>query len=310
MDKTILKLTDLYFDPAMGKYLIGQIIGTYDLDSYGVEVSDLTLDTAYPALKSQYRTGLQLQAIFLQSNRGRHWIHNIHVMNAAGEVAESFPVEIGSQSTSSGESSGNIVEHVTMNHWASGKCTAIAIVNASAEVRFNTVLGYYGAYGGWQMSDVHFHDNYAIETFYGFNIDSLENSSVVITRNQIVHPQSYGLVIGGIGHFANFSISDNVITMANTDPRNTRYGLIFQGNVTGARVIGNKIISDQSPASASIFGFYEKGTRNIGNVFQGNAISSFFKNSLQEGDCVYGNTSQGGAPLRGLRNTQSTACSP
>jgi hypothetical protein len=75
-------------------------------------------------------------------------------------------------------------------------------------------------------------------------------------------------------------------------------------------VIGNKIISDQSPASASVFGFYEKGTRDIGNVFQGNEISSFFENSLQEGDCGYGNASQGGAPLRGLRNTQSTACSP
>ena len=310
MGQTILKLTDLYFDRATGKYLIGQIIGTHDLDSYGVEVSDLTLDANYPALKSQYKTGLQLQAIFLQSNRGQHWIHDIHVMNTAGEVAESFPVEIGSQSESPKESSGNVVEHVTMDHWAAGQCTAIAIVNASAEVRFNTVIGYYGAYGGWKMSDVRFRGNSAIETVYGFNIDSLENSGVVIARNHIVRPQLYGLVIGGIGQFSSFSISDNVITMASTNLRDARYGLLFQGNVAGARVTGNKIISDHLPASASIFGFYEKGTRNTGNLFQDNQAPSFFNNSLQEGECIYGNTSESGASLQGLRNTQSAKCTP
>ena len=50
-----------------------------------------------------------------------------------------------------------------MDNWASGKCTAIAVANAVAEVRHNTVIGYQIAYGGWQMSNVHFHDNYAIE---------------------------------------------------------------------------------------------------------------------------------------------------
>lgn len=310
VNKTILRLADLYFDRATGKYLIGQIIGSHDLDAYGVEVSDLTLDANYPALKSRYRTGLQLQAIFLQSNRGEHWIHDIHVTNTSGEVAESFPVEIGSQSENPKTSSGNIVEHVTLDHWAGGKCTAIAIVNASAEVRFNTVTGYYGGYGGWKMSDVRFRDNSAIETVYGFNIDSLENRDVVITRNQIVHPQLYGLVVGGIGRFLNFSISDNVITMASTSLPDARYGLLFQGNVTGARVTGNKIISEGLPAAGRISGFYERGDRNTGNLFQDNQVPSFFNNSLQESQCVYGNTSESGAPLRGLRNTQSANCTP
>jgi hypothetical protein len=310
MGRTILKLTDLYFDRAAGKYLIGQIIGTRDLDSYGVEVSDLTLDANYHTLKSQYKAGLQLQAIFLQSNRGQHWIHDIHVMNTAGEVAESFPVEIGSQSENPKESSGSIVERVTMDHWAGGKCTAIAIVNASAEVRFNTVFGYYGAYGGWKMSDSRFRDNSASETVYGFNIDSLDNSGVVIARNQIVHPLLYGLVIGGIGQFSNFSISDNVITMASTTRRDDRYGLLFQGNVSGARVTGNKIISEHLPVSAHIFGFYEKGAGNTGNLFQDNEAPSFFSNSLQKGECVYGNTSENGASLGGVRNSQSAKCTP
>jgi hypothetical protein len=58
MDKTILKLTDLYFDPAMGKYLTGQIIGTHDLDSYGVVVSDLTLDTPLRGLRNTQEHGV------------------------------------------------------------------------------------------------------------------------------------------------------------------------------------------------------------------------------------------------------------
>lgn len=311
MDRTILKLADLYLDPSTGRYLVGRIINTYDLDSHGVEVSDLTLDDNYPSLKPRYRTALQLEAVSLRSDLGQHWIHNIHVMNAAGEMTEAFPVEISSQAKSPTEkSSGNVVEYVTMDHWASGKCTAIAIANAVAEVRYNTVIGYQIAYGGWQMSDVRFHNNYAVEAGYGFNIDSLHNSGVVISHNQIIHPQSYGLVIGGVGQFVSFSISDNIVTLASTDPSNTLYGLIFQGNVSGTRVIGNRIMSDQSPLRAHAFGLYEKGTQNTGNVFQGNQMSSSFQNSLQGGNCVYGNVDQGGAALRALSNTQGTACLP
>jgi len=309
-DQTTLKLTDLYLDPSTGKYLVGRVISTYDLDSHGVEVSDLTLDDNYPALKPQYRADLQLEAVSLRSNLGQHWIHNIHVVNAAGEWTEAFPVEISSPAESPTASSGNVVEYVTMDHWASGKCTAIAIANAITEVRFNTVTGHQIAYGGWQMSDVHFHDNYAIQSVYGFNIDSLHNSGVMISHNHIIHPQSYGLVVGGVGQFVDFSISDNMITLASTEPWNTLYGVIFEGNVTGARVIGNRIISDQSPAPASVFGLFEKGTQNTGNMFQGNQISSSFKYSLQGADCVHGNVDQAGAALRGLSNTQGTACLP
>jgi hypothetical protein len=307
-DQTILKLADLYLDTSAGPYMLGRIINTYDLDSYGVEVSDLTLDDNYPALKLQYKKDLQLEAVVLRSHLGQHWIHNIHVVNAAGEFTEAFPVEISSDAKSPTESNGNIVEYVTMDHWGSGKCTAIAIANAVAEVRFNRVIGHHIAYGGWQISDVHFHDNYAIDDVYGFNIDSLINKGVVISRNQIIHPQSYGVVIGGIGQFVDFSIADNTITLAGNSPWNTSYGVIFNGNVSGARVIGNRIVSDQSSSSANFVGLFEKGSRNTGNVFQGNQISSSFNNSLQGADCIHGNVDQVGKRLRGLSDTQSTAC--
>ena len=308
MDRTILTLSDLYLDPSTGKYLVGHLISTHDPDSYGVEVSDLTLDDNYPALKPRYKEDLQLEAVSLRSNLGQHWIHHIRVMNSAGESTEAFPVEISSDAKSPTESNGNIVEYVTMDHWGSGKCTAIAIANAVTEVRFNRVTGHQVAYGGWQMSDVSFHDNYAIDSAYGFNIDSLINKGIVISRNQIVHPQSYGIVIGGIGRFVDFSISENTITLAGN--WNTLYGAIFNGNVSGARVTGNRIGSDQSSSSSNFVGLFEKGSRNTGNIFQGNQISSSFKNSLQGGDCVHGNVDQRGNAVRGLSDTQSTTCLP
>jgi hypothetical protein len=307
-DQTILKLADLYLNTSASAYVLGRIINTYDLDSFGVEVSDLTLDDNYPALKLQYKKHLQLEAVVLRSHLGQHWIHNIHVMNAAGESTEAFPVEISSDAKSPTESNGNVVEYVTMDRWGSGKCTAIAIANAVAEVRFNRVAGHHIAYGGWQISDVHFHDNYAIDDVYGFNIDSLINKDIVISRNQIVHPQSYGLVIGGIGQFVDFSIADNTITLVGNYPWNTLYGVIFSGNVSGAHVIGNRIVSDQSSSSANFVGLFEKGSQNKGNVFQGNQISSSFKNSLQGADCVHGNVDQSGNALRGLSDTQRKAC--
>ena len=309
-DQTVLQLTDLYLDSSSGKYLPGLILGTYDLGSYGIEVSDLTLDDNYPALKSRYKTKLQLQAIFIQSNRGQHWIHHIHVMNPAGELAEDFPIEIGSPAPSPTESTGTIVEYVTLDHWGGGECTAIAIANSVSEVRYNTVVGYWGGYGGWQMSDVNFHDNSAIVTVYGFTVDSLHNKDVVITHNQVVHPQRYGIVIGGIGQFINFSISDNTITLADTAAGGPVFGFILQSNVSGARLTGNRIITDQSPGPANVVAVYEKGDHNTGNVFQTNQIADSFRISLKSDICAYGNLTQSGGAFSKLGNTQKTPCIP
>jgi hypothetical protein len=307
VDRTTLRLSDLFADPSNRQYITTTIISTHDFDSSGLEISDLTLDDNYPALKQRYRSDLELGAIALQSNRGHQWVHNIHVMNASGEGPEMFPLGITSP-TQNPENQGNLVEHVTMDHWAGGHCTAIVIAGGQGEVRYNTVIGYQIGYGGWTMSNVKFHDNQAIETTYGFNIDSWQNTGIVIAHNQIIHPLSYGMVVGGKGSFTDFSILDNSVTVKSTNPSTPVYGLIFQGNVQRAHVLRNKIIADPAAGRSSAFGFFEKGTQNLNNVFQENVVTDSFQNSLQGSDCVYGNVNETGKELRSLRNTQPTPC--
>jgi len=152
------------------------------------------------------------------------------------------------------------------------------------------------------MLDVKFHDNTARETGYGFNIDSLENSKIEIAFNLIQRPQLYGIVVGGSGHFTDFSIHDNTIVAG---PK-TVYGLVFQGNVQGAHVLRNKITANGSTANAT--GFIEKNSQNLNNVFQENVVNSSFKNSLQGSNCLWGNVSERGAQRADLRNTTGDKC--
>jgi hypothetical protein len=303
VDKTTLRLADLYADSATGKYLEGIIIGTHDVDSSEVELSDLTLDDNYPALKMRYRSDLELVAVILRSNRGHQWVHNIHVMNASGEGPEDFPVAITSP-TQNPDNQANLVEYVTMDHWAGGLCTAIVIAGGEGEVRYNHVIGYQIGYGGWSMSNVKFHDNQAIETTYGFNIDSWQNSRIIIAHNQIVRPLSYGLVIGGHGDFSDFSILDNTVTITS----DAIFGLVFQGNVKRALVLRNRIISDRPTGPPNVVGFYEKNSQNVHNIFQENVMTGWFKNSLQGSDCVWGNVSETGEQLPDLRNNTNLPC--
>jgi hypothetical protein len=299
-DQTTLRLADLFKYPN-GKLLEGIILGTYNFDSSGVEVSHMTLDDNYPALKARYKSDLELVAVILRSNLGHQWVHNIHVMNASGEGPEDFPVGISSPTTNA-ENKGNLVEGVLMDNWHGGLCTAIAIAGGSGEVRHNTVIGYQIGYGGWSMLDVKFHDNTARQTGYGFNIDSLENSKIEIAFNDIQRPQLYGIVIGGSGNFTDFSIHDNTITAG---PK-TVYGLVFQGNVQGAHVLRNKITANGP--SANMTGFFEKNSKNLNNVFQENVVYSSFKNSLQGSNCLWGNVSERGAERADLRNTSGGKC--
>ena len=305
VDRTTLRLADLFTDPSTGKTLKGILISINDPGSAGIEVSDLTLDDNYPALKPRYRSPIELMAILLRSNRGHEWVHNIRVTNASGELDEAFIIEISSFGPPL-QSQGNLVENVTMDHWAGGRCTAITIVNSGAEVRNNTVTGYQVGYGGWTMSNVNFHDNKAIETTYGFNIDSWKNAGIVIAHNQIVHPLQYGMVVGGNGDFLNFSIVDNTVTVG---PK-TLYGLVFQGNVRGARVLRNKVIKDGPTSSSNVVGFFEKNALNRNNTYQENVTADSFKNSLQGAVCLYGNVTESGKESSGLRNTQNARCVP
>ncbi|HKR94620.1 MAG TPA: hypothetical protein VJW55_04635, partial [Candidatus Angelobacter sp.] len=80
------------------------VFSTNSDDASGIEISDLTVDANFPELKGFARghgvKALNLEAIHLRSNEGSHWIHNVKVIHAAGEVGgmnekyETFPVWI------------------------------------------------------------------------------------------------------------------------------------------------------------------------------------------------------------------------
>ncbi|MGD0179735.1 MAG: hypothetical protein ABSC15_07970 [Terriglobales bacterium] len=303
IDRTTLRLISMYTYPSNGKFLEGIVIGTYNFDSSGVEVSDITLDDNYPSLKPRYKAPMELVAVILRSNLGHQWVHNIRVMNASGEGPEDFTIGISSPTTNAANE-GNLVEYVTMDHWYGGLCTAIAIAGGSGEVRHNTVTGYQIAYGGWSMLNVNFHDNTAMETGYGFNVDSLQNSKITIAFNNIVRPKLYGIVVGGNGDFTDFSIHDNTIQAGPT----TVYGLVFQGNVRGSHVLRNKIVSERPNGAPNVIGLFEKNAKNINNVFQENVVASPFKNSLQGSDCLWGNVTENGQQRADLGNSTSHAC--
>ena len=220
------------------------VFSTNSDDALGIEISDLTVDANYPSLKKlagrRGKKALNLEAIHLRSNKGGDWIHDIRVINAAGEISESFPVWIASvqQGVPPTENNGNVIERVNMSKFGAGECTAIAVANAAAQVRNNAVDGYPIAYGGWQMGPVWFHDNFAINTQYGFNIDSLKNEGVRIERNLIVHPRRYGIVIGGDGAYANFKISGNIIEINNPGS----IGLVFRETSLSPRSAGTLLL--------------------------------------------------------------------
>lgn len=274
INKTILKLVNFLPNPPGGKKGTGVnvVFSTHDDGSSGIEISDLSIDDNYSELKTkaqqQGSDALNLNAINLRSDQGGHWIHRVSVSHSSGEINETFPVWIYSVSTKSPYvNTGNIIENVTISGWGGGKCTAIAVAAATAEVRNNSVADYQIGYGGWSMGKMSFHDNIATNTAYGFNIDSLENEQVIITHNQIIHPREYGIVVGGGGHYANFEISDNTfqINSRSVTP------ILLQGNVTNARIERNTFIADP-PASGKIKTIVTKGRGNQANTDNANKI--------------------------------------
>lgn len=306
------------------------VFGTNSDAASDIEISDLTIDGNYPALKAQaQREGiraLNLDAIDLRSDRGHDWIHDVHVMHAAGEIGamdgkwETFPIRIYSvkRGSSPEDSRGNIIERVNMSDWGGGACTAIAVANAVAEVRNNRVEGYAIGYGGWQMGPVRFHDNISIGSEYGFNIDSLANRGVVIERNLILNPRKYGIVVGGGGTYAGFIIRNNTIQIDQSGV----IALIFQGNVTDAEVQGNKFLWR---GKTTIMGYLVGATAirnyaagrgalaNRGNAYQENRISAGLKitfsgSSRMDANCLFGNRDESGKALKQLPDNSRRPC--
>ena len=245
MDRTTLVLAEFVpnawnLGPGTGA---GAVIATHDDGASNVEVSDLTIDDNFSELKAlANRRGVQklnLLAIVLRSDQGGHRIHRVNVMHSSGEVTEGFPVWIVNVNKGP-NSQNNLIEHVTVSAWGGGKCTAIALGNAIAEVRYNTVRDYEIGYGGWIMGAAYFHDNFAIDNEYGFNVDSLHNDGVRIEFNEIIHPTNYGINVGGDDQFMNFHIADNVFRLN----RDKVEALRLQGNVTGAAVERNTFLME------------------------------------------------------------------
>ncbi len=273
IDRTILKLINFLPNPPGGKQGTGVnvVFSTHDDGASGIEISDLSIEDNYSEMKTKAQQqgigALNLNAINLRSDQGGHWIHRVSVSHSSGEINETFPVWIYSVNTKSPYiNTGNIIENVTISGWGGGKCTAIAVAAATAEVRNNSVADYQIGYGGWSMGKMSFHDNIATNTAYGFNIDSLENEHVIITHNQIIHPREYGIVVGGGGHYANFEISDNTfqINSRSVTP------ILLQGNVTNAHIERNTFIAD-SPAK-NIKTIVTKGRGNQSNTDSANKV--------------------------------------
>jgi hypothetical protein len=306
--------------PATG---VGVVFSTNSDAASGIEISDLTVDANYPALKAQadqqHIKALNLEAIHLRANHGGHWIHDVRVLNAAGQIGgmfgkwEIFPVWIVSVNTSAKpeDNSGNLIEHVTMSGFGGGLCTAIAVANAVGEVRNNRVEGYQIGYGGWLMGATWFHDNVAVDTDYGFNIDSLANRGVRIESTLIIHPRRFGIVVGGGGSYADFKITGNTIQM---NQRNA-IGIVFQGNVTGAVVKGNKFVAESQVKATVVrtFAADRHFSPNVNNVYEGNMVSSSLR-ALFQGDssrsrsCFFDNKDENGKPSKEFADNHHGTC--
>ncbi len=330
-DKTVVKLSDYLpiTDPKNLQHMpvnsgIGLVFGTNSDNASGIEISDLTIDGNYPELKSRARqhgvTALTLEAIHLRSDLGGHRIHDVNVVNAAAEIGaisqrwEAFPVWILSVDRSKpGQDRDNIIENVSMKQSVCLVCTAICIANATADVRNNVVEGVQIGYGGWDLAGGSFHDNTAINTDYGFNIDSLVNNGVTIERNKIIHPRKFGFAVGGDTTFANFKFLDNTVQI----DRSGVIGFVLRGNVTGAVIMGNKLLADNSSgASATAFKNYP-ATRQSGpnhdNVYQSNQIAAgmslVFKASSQKSqNCFFDNRDERGNPRKDMPENHGGAC--
>jgi hypothetical protein len=301
---------------------VNLVFGTNSDSASGIEISDLTIDGNYPELKSRSRIqglrALGLDAIHLRSDLGGHWIHDVNIVNLSTEIGainehwEAFPVWIVSMDRSKPEQNrGNMIENVTMKLPFGDVCTAITVANATAEVRNNLVDGYQIGYGGWDLGETVFHDNTAINTDYGFNIDSLVNHGVRIENNKIIHPRKYGFVVGGGGTYANFKFLNNTLQIDQSGV----IGFVFRGNVTGAVIAGNKILADNSSGAhaTAIRNLSSGGGANSGNMYQSNQIANgmavvFNSPSQKSQNCFFDNRDERGNPRKDLPDNHNGPC--
>lgn len=297
--RTILRLatvlTDQFVDNAGNPFPGGHnvVIGTHSTNDSGVEVSDLTIDANHDSLNRATGLPLDLDAIVLRSLHGHHWIHDVNIVGASGDLGvrsaryETFPVLIWGDSDDLDplQSQGSLVEQVVLTHpgkavvpgsFPGGTVTAIAVSNAGAEVRNNVVEGYSIAYGGFAMATAWFHDNTGINNWYGFNADSFTNIDVILESNKFIHPVHYGIVMGGSSpqqQFLRWKVLNNTVEI-NTP---NAIGMVLQGQVQASTFARNKIFSDRpAPRNVAAIVSYSAGggVANFANYFLENQLDS------------------------------------
>src|SRR5262249_47679728 len=151
------------------------------------------------------------------------------------------------------------------------------------------------------------HDNFAINTQYGFNIDSEYNDAVNIQFNEILSPQSFGFVVGGTTRFNNFTFLYNEILFGGPGSA----GVFFRGNVTNAVLARTNFL----PGTASGMAIAYANSGNIGNVYQSNQVYSGFGidshvTSSSAASCIYNNVDENGNPRSDFRNNIGVPCRP
>lgn len=329
--KTTIKLSDYLpiTDPNDPRHMpvntgVNTVFSTNSDNASNVEISDLTIDGNYPELKSRSRgkgmRELGLEAIHLRSDLGQNWIHDLNAINLSTEIGqlgerwEAFPVWIVAWDRSKpGQNRGNLIENISMTQHYGEVCTAIALGNATGEIRNNLVEGYQIGYGGWDMGGVYFHDNTALNTEYGFNIDSLTNHDLKIENNKIIHPRKYGFVIGGPYVYKNFLFRNNTIQVDHSGV----LGIVFQGNVTDSTVTGNKIIAENSSARSSTAIVNQSSTKETGpnsnNTYQSNQIANgmsvvFKAPSQKQQNCFFDNRDERGGAYKELADNHGGPC--
>lgn len=327
-DQTLLRLasvvTGLFVGNDGSEVLGGQntAIGTHSVDASGVEVSDLTIDANHDTLNRSTGLPLDLSAIALRSVQGGHWIHDVNVIGASGDLGdlsaplENFPVLIWgeTQPGNTSQSLNNVIENVNLtdpgkpvenDRYPGGALSGIVVANAAGEIRNNLVEGYEIGYGGWSMGPTAwFHDNTAKNTRYGFNADSFDNIGVILESNKIIHPAAYGIVIGGsspLQQFAGWRVLNNTITL---DSPNA-VGIVLRGQVRGAFFSGNTVLVDAPGVTraAAIWSYPSApGVMNNENVYSDNQFDSSLQMNFSadpnfNSDCRFGNRDLEGRPL-------------
>jgi hypothetical protein len=304
------------------------VIGTHSEDSSGVEISDLTIDANHDRLTSPGGLPLNVTGIVLRSLEGNHWIHDVNVIGAAGDMGfknilyEAFAVQVWGSDPNSDphRSMHNLIEGVNVTKPGravvsgsapGGAIDGIIVNNATAEIRHNLVEGYTIAYGGWIMDQAWFHDNVSKDSIYGFNADAITNNNVILESNQFIHSGRYGIVIGGMGAFNNWRVQHNTVQMNAAES----LGIVLRGQVQNSVFSDNTIQSDGNAHNLAAIISYSSsaGATNVNNSFQNNHIDKALRIDFSQdpnfhSNCRFQNRDLQGQPRQDFPDNSSAKC--